>query len=144
MGLVSYDIIYMPPPIEAPTGLTLSNPEPGRLDIDVVHPTAITVRFTFVEVTTVEDDWTDALVVAIPHDVIADNLHTAVLGLSGQVWVRARGADAWGNFSLYSDTETTTLTGTSSGTMWVPLLDGDDGFVWLDHELIYINVETPA
>ena len=135
-----YDIIFTPPSLDIPTGLTLTPAANGRLGVDLVQPTQITHRFTWVELTYVEDDWTDAVVIIIPYGYT----YSAYTGLSsGDVWVRARGADAWGNFSDWTDAETATVEGAASGTMWVPLLDGADGFVWLDHELIYVEVPTP-
>jgi hypothetical protein len=135
-----YELIFSPPVIPEPTGLTLTVAGNGRLGIDLVQPDVATLRYTLVELTYVEDDWSDGIIIVIP----LGSTYSAYTGLpEGDVWVRARGADAWGHFSEYTAIETATVTAASGGTMWVPLLDGADGFVWLDHDLIYTEVPTP-
>lgn len=136
-----YEILFAPPTLDQVTGLTLTPGVNGRLDIELVQPTQRTHRMTRVELTYVDSDFTGQIVeITIPQY----STRGAFLGLaSGDVWVRAYGADAWGNVSVVSDVVTATVVGSESDTMWVPLLDGADGFVWLDHDLIYVKVPTP-
>lgn len=116
-----YDVVFSPPNIEAPSALALSVAVDGEVTVTVVQPTTSTFRYTWVELTYIEDDWSSPVIGIIP----LGYTHMTFTGVrSGAVWVRALGADVWGNVSLYTDIETATATATSSGTIWVPLMDG--------------------
>lgn len=106
-----YEILFSPPPLAAPLDLTLTAGA-GRLDIAVTHSTEVTIRFTLIEVTNTEDDWTAPIVAIVP----LQEAHTALVGLpAGDYWARAKGIDVWSNESDYTSTETDTVTGSGSG-----------------------------
>lgn len=134
-----YDILFRPPNIDPPTDLALVSVAGGKLKVSLTHPVQATERWACVQISLVSGDYTDAMLVEMPTAVT----EVTVQAMPGPVTVYARAwaADAWGNVSVYTDEVTiTTEAGLSTGTAWVPLVTGDETFVWLDGDLVLIEV----
>lgn len=122
----TYTPIFSPPPLDPPTGLTLT-PSAGRLDIAIVHPTQATLRFSLVELSTVSGDFDPAVVILIPYQEDVG----AATGLSaGKYYARAKGIDVWGNESSYTAEVSAYVTPLLSAAVGIPGRDGEDGDPW--------------
>lgn len=133
-----YEILFAPPPIDIPTDFTVTDDGNGRVRFDLVHATQSTVRYSYIEVVYGDgSDFTDCIILTLPEGYTTTSLTGVPSGT--QVSARAYSADTWGNVSLFTGIETVTIAAYGSGTMLVPLVTGDDTFVWLDGDLVWIE-----
>lgn len=122
MSSVTYDILFQPPNIDPPTGLTITDLGAGKLRVALVHPTEATLRYSFVQISDTSGDYTDAFLYYIPSDTTQVDVFCT---LTGTIYAQAIGADAWGNFSVpCAEVTVASVQGFVSGTIWVPVMDG--------------------